>query len=146
MLNDDLSHRDQWGENTQKRLHELDQEISLIKKSLTWRVASLIKFIPRTLKAAVNTVVKLLKVPYRLLARLGWRFTPKLFHRIYHAPLLTNFFRRQPPLASSITPDNITDSETASNTLLSSTAQVEASSASKPLTWHTGVRIDGKDG
>jgi predicted RNase H-like nuclease (RuvC/YqgF family) len=144
-LKDDLAYRDQWGENTQKRLHELDQELSLIKKSLTWRAVSVIKLIPKGLKVTVKVVLKLLKLPYKLLVRLGWRFTPKLFHRIYHAPVLTNVVRQRRPLVYPITIENITDCEMATNAGLDSSTKIETSSARKPLKWHTGVRIDGKD-
>jgi chromosome segregation ATPase len=148
-LKDDLTYRDQWGENTQKRLRELDQELSLIKTSLTWRVASLVKLIPRALKAAIHAALKLLKLPYKLAVRLGWRFTPKLFHRIYHSPLLSNHFKRRLPSASTLTPESKNDRELATNTLMNSSTmnsstQIEISSAPKPLKWHTGVRIDGK--
>ncbi len=137
----DLTHavdqRDQWGANIQRRLHQVDAELSNIKVSRSWKLARLLA-LPSKL---FSKIVSILKSPYSIIVGLGWKYAPTLFHRIYHQPLVAKLYQNKPinQLETTVS----AHIERPSNTPQPN-PQTETEPAASGAYWSTGSRIDGR--
>lgn len=135
--------QNQWAINAVSHQEQLQNKLDSIHKSSSWRLTAPIR---QTIKYAKTLLAKphiVLTLPYRLITAVGWRLTPKLFHRIYHMPITRKMLRRsvyQPPTPEPNTPPANESTRIAEP----ETMHAQTSNVAAEKRWVLGARLDGQ--
>ncbi len=139
-LTENLSQRDQWGENTQKRLLEVNRELTELKGTIAWRLSSKLKLAPRAAKLILKFILKTAMRPYKALTKFGWRIAPNLFHKLYHTKLMARFYQQKPtPNTAKVIEESQAPLIVEDNDVRTENLKVNDFTLRR---WNTGKRLD----
>lgn len=142
-LQNEIKAKDSWGAEIQNRLHQLNNELLAFKSSTWWRLTAPFRGTVELVLLFLGQLFKLIKLPYKLLAKIGWTLMPKLFHRAYHSSLTQRVMQRQQAsvIESFIGEQNTVQTPPASPLPIISAAIPEQQNPHNK--WRLGERIDG---
>ncbi len=147
-LNSQISVQHKWGQRALQKIHQLEKEVNNIKRSSSWKITAPFRKVSLGAKRAGRILSHVLLAPYRTITLLGWRYSPRLFHRIYHQPfvqLILDFPVKK--IRPILVVKNRLSSD--SSNLIRATEHAIIGSRNltqKVSTWQIGDRIDGPEG